>query len=478
MDSVGPHTVSKKVKPGTYYVRVLRWHGDRIYSYTLSSSFKKAVFTKDAELNDIPEMAKNMNVNSIVTGHLGYYSDRKIDDYDYYKVNNLQNGSLTVNYVGTVKPGSYVTLLDESLNNLGNFWIDSYEPASKTFNNLAAGNYYLLAQRWYGDRIYSYLLSTTFETGNEGQPNVVATFPQNFGSMSQDAFKDSLGTPIFALFNKQLDEATIHADTFYVKDAAGNQVVGTPGISGTSVYFVPDFPFEVGQTYTAYLSSNIKDKAGNAIGQDYTWNFTVTETDQPTEITPVSSVYLNQQSVALKVGNQTTMIATVLPENATNKGVQWSSTNPAVATVANGVVQAVGEGTATIIVTTLDGGYTALAQVTVTKDSVITGDFTPWNNGIVSTVSTTKEWKIKFSSPINPATMKENILIVEKGTNQVYDGVDVYVDETHKVVRVAHKDGKTYTSGKTYILYIKKEVQNMDQTQTLKNGYKMEFKVQ
>ena len=83
----------------------------------------------------------------------------------------------------------------------------------------------------------------------------------------------------------------------------------------------------------------------------------------------VTSVSLDKTNVSLKVGETETLIATVAPGNANNKSVTWSSSNSSVATVTNGVVKAIGEGTATITVTTTDGGKTATALVTVTKDS-------------------------------------------------------------------------------------------------------------
>lgn len=84
---------------------------------------------------------------------------------------------------------------------------------------------------------------------------------------------------------------------------------------------------------------------------------------------PVSSVKLDQSTLGLKVGETATLTATVEPENATNTELTWNSSNETVATITDGVVKAVGEGTATITVTTVDGGYTATCEVTVTKKS-------------------------------------------------------------------------------------------------------------
>ena len=89
---------------------------------------------------------------------------------------------------------------------------------------------------------------------------------------------------------------------------------------------------------------------------------------------PVESVTLDNTSVELTEGAETTLTATVNPSNATNKNVTWTSSDSNVATVANGKVTAVKAGTATITVKTEDGNKTATCTVTVTAKSVDTED--------------------------------------------------------------------------------------------------------
>lgn len=79
----------------------------------------------------------------------------------------------------------------------------------------------------------------------------------------------------------------------------------------------------------------------------------------------VTGVSLNASSGELTVNGQTTLTATVVPANASNKTVTWTSSDASVATVANGVVTALKSGTATITVKTVDGNYTATYTVTV-----------------------------------------------------------------------------------------------------------------
>ena len=84
----------------------------------------------------------------------------------------------------------------------------------------------------------------------------------------------------------------------------------------------------------------------------------------------MESVTLNQSSLELKTGDNTTLTATVNPESATNKDVTWISDKPEIAAVEGGTVTAKAEGTATITVTTIDGGKIATCKVTVTPKTV------------------------------------------------------------------------------------------------------------
>ena len=109
------------------------------------------------------------------------------------------------------------------------------------------------------------------------------------------------------------------------------------------------------------------------------------------EVVAVTGVTLDKTSVELTEGDETTLTATVNPDNATNKTVTWKSSDSSVATVVDGKVTAVKEGTATITVTTEDGGKTATCQVKVVEkdndddDNTVGGggnegvEFEDWN---------------------------------------------------------------------------------------------------
>ena len=101
----------------------------------------------------------------------------------------------------------------------------------------------------------------------------------------------------------------------------------------------------------------------------------------------VTGVALDQTTMTLTAGGATgTLVATVAPADVTNKSVTWSSSAPAVATVANGVVTPLTAGTTIITVTTVDGDFTATCAVTVNQ-AVAVGE--SYGGGIVAYIDGT-----------------------------------------------------------------------------------------
>ena len=89
----------------------------------------------------------------------------------------------------------------------------------------------------------------------------------------------------------------------------------------------------------------------------------------------VTEVRLDKTATTLFEGDTEELMATVMPENATDKGIEWKSDNESVATVSQtGLVTALKDGSATITVKTNDGGFRASCEVTVKKKVIaVTG---------------------------------------------------------------------------------------------------------
>jgi uncharacterized protein YjdB len=89
------------------------------------------------------------------------------------------------------------------------------------------------------------------------------------------------------------------------------------------------------------------------------------------EAIPVTGLSLNKTAVTVSVNGTEQLVATVAPENATNKNVTWSSNAADVATVSSeGVITGIAAGTATVTATSEDGGFTSSSVITV-QEAVI-----------------------------------------------------------------------------------------------------------
>lgn len=156
-------------------------------------------------------------------------------------------------------------------------------------------------------------------------------------------------------------------------------------------------------------------------------NDTVTDTCEVTvtdQTYPVTGVTLTPDKATLNVGETQELTAVIAPSNATNKNVTWVSSDISVATVENGVVTAVGKGTATITVTTEDGGYTATCEVTV-KLPVSAVTLNETSTALV--VGNTKQ----LTATVAPANADDSTVTWKSGNTNV-----ATVDQTGKVTAV------------------------------------------
>ena len=142
----------------------------------------------------------------------------------------------------------------------------------------------------------------------------------------------------------------------------------------------------------------------------------------------VSGVTLSQTAASMTVGNALTLTATVAPSNASNKTVTWTSSNTAVATVANGVVTAVAAGTTTITATATNGtpddtsdDFSATCTVTVTdpatKYNLTLADGSDAHGTVAFTVDGAAATQAK----------KDDVVTVSVTPNEGYSAKDVTV---------------------------------------------------
>ena len=167
---------------------------------------------------------------------------------------------------------------------------------------------------------------------------------------------------------------------------------------------------------------NLQDVIDDLIGR-----VEILENNKPPTHIAVSSVELNKQSISCVVGDVVTLTATVLPSDATNKNITWSSSNDSVVKIDNGVVTAVSKGTSVITVTTEDGGFTVSCNVVV--DVAIDGfDIRYLKTEIPSTPITFPNEL--HPNPAEPDLVHPCVIYVKNGWNgyKYWMGITPYTD--------------------------------------------------
>ena len=161
---------------------------------------------------------------------------------------------------------------------------------------------------------------------------------------------ETLPSKVEYLYEEKLDTTGLSVKATY---ASGATTIFTEGLDVSNYDAKVIGTQTLTVTYTEKLS-DIKEE------NKFTTTYDVTV------IMPVSGVSLNKETTNIILGQTETLIATITPENATNKTVGWSSSDNNIITVDDtGKVTAVNGGTATITVTTQDGNFTDTCEVTV-----------------------------------------------------------------------------------------------------------------
>lgn len=98
-------------------------------------------------------------------------------------------------------------------------------------------------------------------------PTVSATVP------GSDATGVSAATTVRATFSEPMNPGTVTAATFTLA-AAGGTVPGAIHYEGVTATFTPAANLAFNTTYTATVSTGVRDAAGNALASDKVWSFT------------------------------------------------------------------------------------------------------------------------------------------------------------------------------------------------------------
>ncbi len=206
---------------------------------------------------------------------------------------------------------------------------------------------------------------------------------------------------------------------YSVRDAISARLgdpINTPTNKG-DVYSA-DYTYTLDGSWNAdelYLVAFINDMNATDVNDRNVLNAVQVKLSDLMSTVAVTDVEINNDTIKLPESGTQQLMAKILPANATNKNLTWSSTDDAIATVdANGLVTAVAEGTAAIVVTTEDGNKTDTCQVIV-DNSIIS----------VTEVSIPETQTIEGGDPvqliatITPADATNKNLIWESSNNNI-----------------------------------------------------------
>lgn len=135
-----------------------------------------------------------------------------------------------------------------------------------------------------------------------------------------------------------------------------------------------------------------------------------------TVIQPVTGIYLSPNSLEITEGGSVQLIANVIPSNATNKNVNWSSSDSSVAIASgNGVIYGLKEGETMIIASTEDGGYIAMCRVTVTRG------FVPVENILLDTTNYegVEGDMFQLNATVQPEEASNKVLLWQSSDNSI-----------------------------------------------------------
>jgi Bacterial Ig-like domain len=121
----------------------------------------------------------------------------------------------------------------------------------------------------------------SFTTADQTPPTVIATSPANGASGV------SATAPITVTFSEAMDATTINASNFTLRvTSTGAAVAGTVTYNAAThvATFTPNSALAAPFNYTATISANVKDVAGNFAGVDVPFSFTTGDTTPPTVV--------------------------------------------------------------------------------------------------------------------------------------------------------------------------------------------------
>ena len=174
--------------------------------------------------------------------------------------------------------------------------------------------------------------------------------------------------------------------------------------------------------------------------------------DSEAAVVAVESISFDKAQYEVEEESSVSIVATVNPTNATNKNLEWSSSDEAVATVTNGVVKGIAPGKATIFATAADGsGVMCQAEVIVTEKVI-----PPYNVNFDKNISrAAADGRALSGIVFTPANSEAKTLTIDSSTkrylNLTEDEDMILSCAPGEEINVTLKHGGSWMHGYVYI---------------------------
>jgi hypothetical protein len=181
--------------------------------------------------------------------------------------------------------------------------------APLTANTTYTGSIKTAVQNMMGDTLEADYV-WTFSTGSSLNPMVISTDPIN---KTTDVVLNKI---VAVNFNMPMDQATINASTFTIKQ--GTTIIGgNVSYSGTTAYFKSSAALIANTQYTATITTEAKNIQGTALANNYVWTFTTGATTAPTVV--LTDPLENATAIALNKTISATFSIAIDPQTINEK---------------------------------------------------------------------------------------------------------------------------------------------------------------
>ena len=260
IDPTASFTPSIDLLPGTTYTGTVkatvkdlngnRLQGDYVWTFTTA-----AVPTVTS--TDPIELATGVALNKVISATFSEAMDLLTITTSTF---TLMNGPIPVPGAVTYS-GTTATFTPTSVLLLGKTYTATIKTGAKSIPGVPLANNYI----W------------TFSTGAVIAPTVIVTDPLNL------ATNVALNKVISATFSVAMDPLTVTTTTFKLMDGI-TPVSGAVTYSGTTASFTPTSALSSGKTYTATITTGVKNVPGTAMASNYVWAFSTGAVVAPTVI--------------------------------------------------------------------------------------------------------------------------------------------------------------------------------------------------